>query len=340
MRFAFSDEQLQFQRSVREVLARVCTPVDVRKTWEPGAARSQERWRSLTELGVVPALVPESHGGLGMGELDLVLALEETGRSALPEPIVESAGVVAPLLRELGTSSCDAWLGKLATGEIVGTIGLESESFVCDAQFADLLILQRGEELHAIEADATRLRAHRSVDGARRLFTVEWTPTSQSRIATGEPARLAIAAARDRAALGFAAQLLGLARHLVGVSVDYAKVRTQFGQPIGAFQAVKHALADAHLAVEMAAPVVYRAAHSISHSLEDRSQHASMAKARASDAASSAARVALQCHGAIGYSHEHDLHLWMKRAWALSAAWGDAAHHRARIGATLFGTTA
>jgi len=113
--------------------------------------------------------------------------------------------------------------------------------------------------------------------------------------------------------------------------VEYTKVRKQFGSPIGSFQAVKHHLANALLKLEFARPVVYRAAYSVAHADPSRALHVSMAKAYASDAALVCARASLQCHGAIGYSYEHDLHLWMKRAWALAAAWGDSAWHRAKV---------
>jgi alkylation response protein AidB-like acyl-CoA dehydrogenase len=124
---------------------------------------------------------------------------------------------------------------------------------------------------------------------------------------------------------------------LIEVTVEYAKTRRQFGQPIGAFQAVKHQLADAYLGIAFARPLVHRAAYSMAHADSARAVHASAAKAAASDAASRAARVALQVHGAIGYSFEHDLHLWMKRIWALGAAWGDAISHRTRIADHLLG---
>ena len=118
---------------------------------------------------------------------------------------------------------------------------------------------------------------------------------------------------------------------MIELSVDYAKVRKQFGAAIGSFQAVKHHLATAHMKIELARPAVYRAACSIDHADPAASLHVAMAKACASDGATLAARASLQCHGAIGYSFEHDLHLWMKRAWALAAALGDAAGHRARV---------
>ncbi len=135
--------------------------------------------------------------------------------------------------------------------------------------------------------------------------------------------------------LGTAAQLCGLADTMIGMTVDYAGERRQFGVPIGSFQAVKHHLADARTALEFARPLVYRAAASMAMHDPDAGLHAGMAKAAASDAASVAARAALQCHGAIGYTTEHDLHFFMKRTWALAATWGGARWHRARIADTL-----
>ena len=122
---------------------------------------------------------------------------------------------------------------------------------------------------------------------------------------------------------------------MLDLTVDYAKERQQFGVPIGSFQAVKHHLADARIAIEFARPLVYRAAWSVAEGDPESSIHVSMAKALASDAASLTARQALQCHGAIGYSYEYDLHLFMKRAWALVATWGDADWHRARVGRAI-----
>jgi alkylation response protein AidB-like acyl-CoA dehydrogenase len=138
-------------------------------------------------------------------------------------------------------------------------------------------------------------------------------------------------AAFDRGALGTAAQLLGLTAALLATTVEYASQRYQFGAPIGSYQAIKHKLADVRVALEFSRPLVYRAAVSVSEDDPAAPVHVSMAKARAGDAAALAARHALQCHGAIGYSYEHDLHLWIKRVWALGAAWGDGAWHRERV---------
>jgi alkylation response protein AidB-like acyl-CoA dehydrogenase len=145
------------------------------------------------------------------------------------------------------------------------------------------------------------------------------------------PTREELSQAFRRGNLGFSAQLIGLTRALLDTTVSYVSDRRQFGVAIGTFQAIKHQLANVRIAVEFAAPLVYRAAYSLSSHDADAAVHVSMAKAQAADAAGLAARAALQCHGAIGYSYEHDLHLWMKRVWSLVGTWGDASWHRDRV---------
>ena len=142
----------------------------------------------------------------------------------------------------------------------------------------------------------------------------------------------------DRAALGTAAQLVGLAARMIDMAVAHVKERHQFGVPVGSYQAVKHHLANAHLKNEYARPAVYRAAYALAHDEPDRSRDVSFAKAYANEAAAFAAKVALQCHGAIGYSFEYDLHLWMKRVWVLQTAWGDTAFHRTRVADAILGS--
>ncbi len=341
MRFAFSPEQLLFRDTARDLLQKRCPPGAVRAAWSAPSGRVPGLWAQLAEIGIVGLTVPEALGGMGMGELDLVLVLEEAGRAAAPEPLVETIAVGAPLLRDAGTAALrEAWLPRVAAGEAVLAVGLEGSPYVPFAAEADLLLLQHGDELHALARGAVTLAAQPSVDGARRLATVTWSPSAATRFASGAEARRALADALDRGALASAAELCGIARRLIDTTVEYAKVRHQFGKPIGSFQAVKHHLADALLSLEMARPLVARAAYSFAHEDADRPVHVSMAKARASEAAHVAARAALQCHGAIGYTVEYDLHLWMKRAWALAAAWGDAAWHRARVGAAIFATGA
>jgi alkylation response protein AidB-like acyl-CoA dehydrogenase len=213
----------------------------------------------------------------------------------------------------------------------------ETNRYVANADLADAVLVERGDEAHLVTRERLELVRQRSVDGARRLFRVGFQPDDATRVARGPAARSAFDDARSRGALASAAQLVGLGDRLVEMTIEYAKTRHQFGQPIGAFQAVKHQIVDATLGLTFARPLVYRAAHSMAHADPGRAVHASAAKASASDAAHRAARVALQVHGAIGYSFEHDLHLWMKRVWSLGAAWGDAAAHRNQIVDHLLG---
>ena len=163
-----------------------------------------------------------------------------------------------------------------------------------------------------------------SLDPTRRLGVPEWTPTPESRLASGAAARAGMQRTADRAAVATAAQLLGLSDRMITMTAEYAKERHQFGKPIGSFQAVKHLLAGAQVKFEFARPVVYAAAWSLDEGEPTASRAASTAKAAASDAATEAARVALQVHGAIGYTWECDLQLFLKRAWALAEAWGSA----------------
>jgi acyl-CoA dehydrogenase-like protein len=325
MRFAFTDEQLLFQRSLRELLLRECPAAEVRAAWTSESGRSTARWQRLGEVGLLELLV-----GDGGDALDWVLPLEEAGWAALPEPLVETIAA-APLVSQ----SHPELLARVAAGRAMLTVALDGE-LVADAHVAELVLVRAGAELHALAPAQLQLSPERSVDGARRLFRVRFTPSSSTRLPVSPSA---LDDARDRGALATAALLVGLGRRMLDMTVEYVKVRRQFGQAVGAFQAVKHHLADALTALELARPLVHQAAYATARRQDDRAVAVAMAKAAASEAAEKTASAALQCHGAIGYSFEHDLHLWMKRAWALSSAWGDAAWHRAQVAAAIIGET-
>ncbi len=323
--------------ATREVLAAHCPPKLVRAAGseDSAAARRGELWSQLAELGLFGLLVPEAHGGLGLTVWDAVLALEELGRAAAPGPIIETALVGTSLL----TSTPHApWLARVAAGDAAVAARLMPGQYPLDADLADVIVSAHDGELHALSPAAVRLTAQPAVDPSRRLFSLEWVPEPGSRFATGEDARIRVAAACDLGSLGTAAQLLGIGQHLLEVTVEYAKQRRQFGRPIGGFQAVKHQLADVLLALEFARPLVYRAAFTLGRAEPTASRDASAAKASATDAAELAARVALQVHGAIGYTAEFDLHLWLTRVWALRGAWGDPAWHRRRVAEALLGS--
>ena len=199
---------------------------------------------------------------------------------------------------------------------------------------ADWLLLRdtRSGTLHLVDPAAVVLTPVETVDRARRAATVDWQPAPETLVAD-DPA--AVDLAFDRGAFGTAAMLVGLGQRMLDLTVAYVSEREQFGVPIGSFQAVKHHLADALKELAFARPAVYRAAHSLATGTETRRRDVSMAKAMASDAAWFAGRQALQCHGAIGYTVEHDLQLYLKRTWALATTWGDAAWHRDRVASAI-----
>lgn len=333
MRFAFSDDQELLRGAVREFLRKECTPETVRALWASETGHAPALWAQLAELGVPGALVPEDRGGMGLDERDLVLLLEEVGRAALPGPVAASAAVAAPLVRELGGATAERWLAPLGAGQAIAVVGHPANPFVTDAHLADLLLLARGDELHALERDAVRLVHQPANDPGRRLHAVEWEPRDAAVVARGGAAEGLLAAAFDRGALACAAQLLGAADRMIELAVAYASQREQFGRPIGSFQAVQHQLADAKVRVEYARPVVYKAAWAVATGAATRSIDVSHAKLAAGDAAALAARRALQAHGAIGYTWEQDLHLWMRRAWSLALEWGAPPLHLARVSA-------
>jgi alkylation response protein AidB-like acyl-CoA dehydrogenase len=326
MFFGFDDDQLAFRDAVRDLLDKQCPPEVVRAAWDGDLDPAV--WRSLDEMGVMSILVPEPSGGLGLDERSLVMILEETGRAGLPHPIVDTVAVAAPLLAACDEGGMGA--GSEAGAEVVVT-DLGGRNVVCAAD-ADRFLLHRGPELHLLEPDGVDLEPLETVDRARRAARVRWEPTAAT-LLTDDPALKALAF--DRGALGAAAQLVGLGQRMLDITVGYVTEREQFGQPVGAFQAVKHHLADALKELAFARPAVHRAAHSVAVGADTRARDVSMAKAMASDAARYVGRQALQCHGAIGYTVEADLHLYLKRAWALAVAWGDAAWHRARVGEAL-----
>jgi alkylation response protein AidB-like acyl-CoA dehydrogenase len=341
MHFAFTDTQLEFRDAVRQVLAKECTTDDVRAAYEAPAARTP-RWTTLADLGVTGLTVPDAHGGLGLGLVDLVLLAEEAGRVALPEPLVATTGVAAPLLADLDAdrpadTRIGAWLDAVAAGGLTAAVadpGWPDEP-VAGATGADLLLLvahgPAGQEVHGVDAAAVTVAPVPSLDPTRRLGTPTWAASADTVLASGARADALLRATADRAAVATGAELLGLADAMIALTAAYAKDRQQFGKPIGSFQAVKHLLAGAQVLLEFARPVVYGAAWALDTGAPDAARAASVAKAYASDAATEAARVSLQVHGAIGYTWECDLHLYLKRTWALAEAWGSAADHRARL---------
>jgi alkylation response protein AidB-like acyl-CoA dehydrogenase len=341
MSLARSAEQQQFAAALHDFLIAADTPAAARRWAADDRAPGLASWRRLAGLGVTALAVPEKWGGLGASPMDLVVACEELGHHAMPGPVAESLAAVPHLLAMLvdegmcEESRCAPWLSGLAAGDLIAALAMPPRlPYAVDADAAGLILL--------VDADTVWLAApgarHQSLDPARSLSEVR----GQQVLARGPDVAAAVARTLDLGALASAAQLAGAGRALLEASVRYAGQRVQFGQPVGAFQAVKHHLADVAIGLEFARPLLNAAAMALaagggSDHGATASRDVSAAKVACADAAHRAARVALQVHGAIGYTQENDLSLWLTKVRALVPAWGSQAEHRARIMAALTG---
>jgi alkylation response protein AidB-like acyl-CoA dehydrogenase len=329
MDFRFTEEQEMTAGVVRELLADLCQPADLRRLMASGEARDGNRWARIIEMGLAGVLVPEDAGGLGLQPVDFVLAAEACGYAGLPEPLVENAGVSLPLLAAAAPGH--PLLARALEGEITVAVAHPQNPFVADADTAGALLIERDGALHLVEAGAAKLTPQPSIDPFRRLFTAEFEPGKESLVADTATAGPLLTQALDRGALFAAAQLLGIAQRCVDLAVAYAKDRQQFGKPIGSYQAVKHHLATTQVKIEFARPVLHAAAAQLPNGDLYSRARISHAKLVASEAADLAARTAIQVHGAMGYSWEVDVHFFLKRAIALDTWWGTPAFHRRRV---------
>jgi alkylation response protein AidB-like acyl-CoA dehydrogenase len=311
MRFALTEEQQGFARSLDDLLGRADS-VAVARAWAAGdTAPGLALWKRLADQGVHAIVVPEEQDGMGGSAVDLVVAFEALGRHLAVGPWVASAAYAPAFLSALGEAGSGARLHAVAVEPEV--------PFALDADVAATCYLVReGVAWRAEPGDLLR-----SVDTTRRLFPL--IPTDE--LGAVDPATLATAF--DLAALACAAELLGCGERLLADTVAYVQQRRQYGRTIGSFQAVKHQLADVRIALDFARPLVLGAAAGATP--------VAGAKIAAGEAAYLASRVALQLHGAVGYTAELDLGLWINRVRALVGSWGTAAYHRGRLADTLLG---
>src|ERR1022692_2580081 len=358
MRFALSAEQRDFGAAVHDLLAAADVPAAARAWATADHAPGLAIWRSLSKAGVTALAAPASFGGLGAHPVDLVVACEELGHHPLPGPIAESVAAVPQLLAELArptvgppeprAGQAGEWLAALAAGEMIATLAMPPQlPYAVDADIAGLVLLVNGGTsapagpgtLASSAADVGGYAVWRALppgrlgatDRARRLFEVE---PAQS-LASGPAIGPGVARAISYGTLASAAQLLGAGRALLEATTSYARQREQFGRPIGAFQAVKHALADVLIGLEFARPLLYAAAIALGNDAPVAARDISGARVGWADAPLRGARTALQVHGAIGYTQECDISLWLAKVPALAATWGRQAEHRAMILAAL-----
>lgn len=331
MQFEFTEEQKLIQQMLNEFASEHGTSERVRRAMTSSPGYDLSTWRAMSgELGLTGLLIDGACGGQNLGLVELALIFEALGRRLIPSPLLSSAVIGATVIGLLPDDRFKKeWLPKVATGECqvaVAALDGDEARFVLSAESADLLLLvarSRNHSIRAVVADGPGQFANLEVS---RLTMMDQTrPMSHIKVkgglpdtmlAEGDEASTAYGTAMDFGRIAIAAEAIGAARECLDRTVEYAKERIQFGRPIGSFQAVKHQLADMMVVIEAATSAVYFAACSASEEPEGRSQMAALAKVQASEALSHCAARMIQLHGGIGFTWEHDAHLYFKRARA------------------------
>ena len=374
MNFGFTEEQEMLRDQVRKFLDKQCPIPEVRKLSNTKSGYSAEHWQEMASLGWLGLTIPEDFGGSGLGWVDMVALLEETGRTLYPSPFISNA-LAATVIAEQGNSEQkQKWLPKLADGSLIGTVAiLEADDFldpsgiqlqandegddvvlsgekhfVSDAAQASLFVVAcrtgNGAEdisLVVIESDTAGLRLTDCVnmDQTKRegMLTLSDVYVKADSI-LGERNRAwpAITRLTDCGAVAVTAEMIGAAEAALAITTQYAKDRTQFGSPIGRYQGVKHPLADMYVDIESFKSLLYYAAWTVDESPEELSRSVSLAKAYASESFPRIGVDCIQLHGAIGYTAEYDIQLFLKRSKWARPKFGDADFHYDRI-ATLGG---
>lgn len=330
-----SDEtSKELAAGLRDFLDEQCDLARLREAWTD-LRFDVDLWRSISSLGFAGALVPESRDGLGVPAESIVSSLDVLGYSGAALPLADTAAVIAPMIDRHGSDDQrESILPGLLGGEIIGAstvlVGGDRALFAPDAS---VVLFDRDEHLYLLSRDDFDVIEVHSPDPMSRVGRVlprDGALNDSTLIAEG-----GVQDARARAAWAAAAVLNGVSRRMLDLTVEHAKTREQFGRPIGTFQAVKHLVADAWVAIESSRPTVWYAAHASDEGLPDAVNAASVAKAAASDAARTVSDIALQVHGGIGFTWEHPLHIWMKRAKLLENSYGSREYHLRTLGAAM-----
>lgn len=377
MNFGFTEEQDMLRDATRKFLDTECPTTFVRKMMADDTAHATELWKKIAELGWCGIIVPEEYGGSGGSFLDLVVILEEAGRSLLPGPFFATALLGAPAILAGGSADQKSvLLPKVAAGEVVLTLALAEKSgrhdaagvtlaasakggdfvlsgeklFVPDAHVADQLIVaartgqgsspEDGITLFVVDAKApgVSISQLKTVDMTRRQCHVALQDVGVAgsqvlgEVGKGWPILHRVL---DQAMAGLCAEMVGTGQQALDMAVTYAKERVQFGKPIGSFQAVKHKCVDMMVQVENARSLTYYAAWTVDEDVPEARQSVPMAKAYCSDMCKTVTSEAIQVHGGIGFTWEHDMHLFYRRGLASEAAFGSAPVHREVVAQAL-----
>jgi alkylation response protein AidB-like acyl-CoA dehydrogenase len=325
MNFDFSDDQQAIKRTAKELLAERFKPERLRELAE-SRSYDDDTWRELSELGWPGIFVSEEHGGQGLGTVELVILLEELGYALAPVPFLSNAAAGLVLLEAGSDEQKQRWLPGIASGEARGTVGIiqgGEAALVPDGDTAELIVLVEGDSASLVEAGDADVEPVETIDLTRHFARV--------RSDGGEPLAGDPEAGLARAAIGVAAELTGVSQRAMEMAVDYARERKQFDRPIGAYQAVSHRCAQMLLEVECSRSTTYYAAWTADSEPETLPLASAMAKAYASDAGWRITTSALQVFGGIGFTWEHDLHFFIKRARVDGHLYGSPREHRDRV---------
>jgi alkylation response protein AidB-like acyl-CoA dehydrogenase len=360
---AFTDEQEELRRTMRRFCEDRSPSAEVRRLMASTDGYSPQVWDQMaSQLGLQALTIPERYGGAGFSFLELAIVLEEMGRALVCSPYFATIGMAAnALLCSADEDACATYLPSIATGETIATLALAEDtgrwdensvqleaersgadswlltgekSFVVDGAIANLVLAaarsSAGVSLFAIEGNATGMTRTPlpTMDQTRKLARLEFQRTPARLIGPDGQAWPGLSRTLDLAAIALAAEEVGGAQRCLDMSVDYSKLRYQFGRPIGSFQAIKHRCADMLLQVESARSAAQYAAFAAAENSDEVPVAASLAKATCSDAYFFTAAENIQIHGGIGFTWDHDAHLYFKRAKSSQLFLGNTAYHR------------
>jgi alkylation response protein AidB-like acyl-CoA dehydrogenase len=369
MDLEFTADQEELRTSVRAVLARECPPSFVREVVEKGVP-ADDLWTSMVDLDWPALTIDPDCGGLGLGFVELAVVVEELGRAIAPGPFLPTVSQFVPGIREAGTAAQrERFLGNVAAGRLTGTLAVAEESgswavedvglaarnhgdgwilrgskhYVAEGATADELVVAArldgtegtdGLALFVVPREAVVATPLQTLDASRQYATVDLDGVivGPDR-ALGEPGRCAPVLARviEEATAALALEMVGTCQSIFDIALEHAKTREQFGAPIGSFQAMKHKFADMFVALESARALCYFASATLAEDDDRRSLAVAMAKAAAGDCQRLLAQEGIQSLGGIGFTWEHDMHLYVKRAKSGDAVFGTARQHRARV---------
>jgi alkylation response protein AidB-like acyl-CoA dehydrogenase len=325
MNFDFSDDQQAIKRTAKDLLADRFKLERVRELAEAGTY-DDDAWKELCELGWAGIFIDEQYGGQGLGIVELIILMEELGYTLAPVPFLSNAAAGLMIQAAGSDEQKQRWLPGIASGEARGAAALvrgDEAKLVPDGDSAEVIVLCADGGVSVVERSAADVEPVATMDSTRRYARV--------RAGGGEPLPGEVGPGVGAGLLAVSAELTGVAQRAMEMAVEYARDRKQFGRPIGAYQAVSHRCAQMLLETEGARSATYYGAWTADAQPEELELAASMAKAYSSDAGWRVCSSSLQVHGGIGFTWEHDLHFFLKRAKVDALLWGSASEHRERV---------